>query len=192
MVRRGLSARRVGHVTIVDADAVDASNINRQLPALTSTVGLPKAEVLAERFRQINPEAEITPVVEFYDADTADKYDFTQFDAVVDAIDSIPSKILLIMRATAAHTPLFSSMGAARRLDSGRVQVAEFWKVKGCPLARALRDRFKKMDARPARKFQCVYSDEQPVGQPKGSCMTVTATFGLRIASLVLAQFARK
>ncbi len=176
----------VGHITLVDADCVDPSNINRQLPALTSTIGLPKAEVLAERFRLINPEAEIVPIVRFYDDDSAPDFDFTQCDAVVDAIDSLPSKMLLICRATEARTPIFSSMGAARRLDPGKVQVAEFWKVKGCPLARALRDRFKKADRRPARKFQCVYSDEPPTGEPKGSVMTVTATFGLRLASLVI------
>ncbi len=176
----------VGHLAIVDADVVDPSNINRQLPALTTTVGRAKAEVLAERFRAISSDAEITPIVQFYDAETAADYDFAGYDAVVDAIDSIPSKMLLIVRATEAGTPLFSSMGAARKLDPGRVQVAEFRKVKGCPLARALRDRFKKSDLQPRRKFQCVYSDEPPVGQPKGTCMPVTATFGLRLASLVL------
>lgn len=176
----------VGHITLVDSDSVDASNINRQLPALTSTVGLPKAEVLAGRFRLINPEAEIVPVVKFYDEASAGDFDFTRYHAVIDAIDSLPSKMLLICRATEARVPLFSSMGAARRLDPGKVQVAEFRKVKGCPLARALRDRFKKSAIRPARKFQCVFSDEQPTGEAKGSVMVVTATFGLRLASLAL------
>lgn len=176
----------VGHLTLVDADCVDPSNLNRQLPALSTTIGRPKALVLAERFREINPEAEILADVKYYDADTAPEYDFTHYDVVIDAIDSIPSKMLLIYRATDAHVALYSSMGAARRLDPGKVQTAEFRKVKGCPLARALRDRFKKSDLRPRRKFICVYSDEVPTGEPKGSGMTVTATFGLRLASLAL------
>lgn len=176
----------VGHLTLVDADCVDPSNINRQLPALTTTLGVPKAEVLARRFSEINPEAEINPIAEFYDATTAANYDFDTYDVVIDAIDSVPSKMLLITRATASKATFFSSMGAARRLDPGRVQVANFDKVTGCALARALRNRFKKTGTMPRRKFRCVYSDEQLTGEPKGTCMPVTATFGLRLAALAI------
>lgn len=183
----GLMRSGIGHLTLVDADCVDASNINRQLPAEPATVGLPKAEVMAERLRRLMPGAEVEAVQRFYDAENADTFGLENYDVVIDAIDSLASKAHLILRA--CSTPgvaLYSSMGAARRIDPGQVQVAEFWRVKGCPLARALRDKFKKESTFPARKFACVYSEEAPKGQPKGTSMPVTATFGLRLASLAI------
>ena len=179
----------VGSITMVDADDVDISNINRQLPATTATIGMPKVEVLAERFRQIRPDMDVKAIKAFYDSGNADQFPLGDYDVVIDAIDSVESKMLLIMRATAEKgVKLFSSMGAARRLDPGMVKNAEFWNVKGCPLARALRDRFKKAGTYPRRKFQCVYSDEAVSGEPKGTSMAVTATFGLRIAALAIAS----
>lgn len=176
----------VGHITLIDADVVDVSNINRQLPATVDTVGRPKAEVLAERFASIRPEAEVKPVVRFYDEESASDFDIAQYDVIIDAIDSVASKTHLILSATAKGIKLFSSMGAAQRLDPGRVEVAEFWKVRGCPLARALRQRFKRGGTRPARKFRCVFSEEPLSGEPKGTSMVVTATFGLRLAALAI------
>lgn len=183
----GLIRSGVGHVTLVDADCVDVTNINRQLPAEPATVGLPKAEVMAERLSRLMPEAQIEAVCRFYDAETAATFAIERYDAVIDAIDSLASKAHLIL--SACSTPgiaLYSSMGAARRVDPGRVQTAEFWRVRGCPLARALRDRFKRESTFPTRKFTCVYSDEPPQGEPKGTSMPVTATFGLRLASLAV------
>lgn len=183
----GLIRSGIGHLTLVDADCVDVTNINRQLPAEPSTVGLPKAEVMAERLRRLMPEAEIEAVCRFYDAETADTFAIEGYDVVIDAIDSLASKAHLILRA--CSTPglaVYSSMGAARRVDPGRVQTAEFWRVRGCPLARALRDKFKRDSTFPVRKFTCVYSEEPPQGEPKGTSMPVTATFGLRLASLAI------
>ncbi len=176
----------VGHITLVDSDTVDVSNINRQLPATVDTVGRPKAEVLCERFSRIRPEADVRPVVRFYDEASDPEFNLGQYDVVIDAIDSVAAKAGLILSATGKGIPFFSSMGAAQRLDPGRVGVAEFWKVRGCPLARALRQRFKRSGRKPARKFKCVYSEEPPAGAPKGTSMTVTATFGLRLAALAI------
>lgn len=177
----------VGHLTLVDADDVDVTNINRQLPATSLTIGRPKAEVMVERLSAIRPDADIKAIVKFYTPENAAEFSLDTYDVVIDAIDSLPSKADLILRVTAMDSVrLYSSMGAARRLDPGRVSVAEFWKVRGCALARALRDRFKRGGVKPARKFSCVYSDEPVSGEPKGTSMAVTATFGLRLAALAI------
>ena len=179
----------VGHLTIVDSDVVCASNVNRQLMATTRTIGRPKVTVLRERLLDINPEADITAIQRVYDEESAD-------DFLFDAIDSLKDKLLLIRRATESTAVFFSSMGAALKIDPTRVHVAEFWKVEGCPLARALRMRFKHLKERPARKFLCVYSDEhqencgsQPADAEKrvnGSLVHITAIFGLTLAGLVI------
>lgn len=177
----------IGHVTLVDADIVDISNLNRQLPATTLTIGQPKALVLADRLRSIMPGASIDAIQAFYDEASAADFRLQDYDVVIDAIDSVAAKAHLILHATSLPgVKLFSSMGAAQRSDPSRVEVAEFWKVKGCPLARALRDRFKRNATMPRRKFKCVYSTEAPHGEPKGTSMAVTATFGLRLAALAI------
>jgi len=156
----------IGHLEMIDPDTVAPSNLNRQLPATTQTLGLAKVEVLKSRFLAINPQTDIVARQEKYCQATASSWDFGQYDYVIDAIDSLPDKALLITEACRAGTRLFSSMGAALKSDPSRVAVAEFWKVKGCPLARALRQRFKKSGVFPARKFSCVYSDELLKNQP--------------------------
>lgn len=198
----------IGHITIVDADTVAASNINRQLPATISTVGEPKVEVMKRHFLDINPEAEIEIRAMRYTADTADTFDLDQYDYVIDAIDSLADKALLILRAAASKARLFSSMGAAMKMDPQRIAVAEFWKVKGCPLAAALRRRFKRSGVMPRRKFKCVYSDELVPNRGEhldrsgamsfdkvafnGAMCHITATFGMTLASLVVNEVCRK
>ena len=184
----------IGHLTIVDSDCVDATNINRQLPALHSTVGRPKAEVLRERLLDINPEADIVARQERFTVDPAASFGIEKFDYVIDAIDSIQDKLELILLCTPklpAHgsrlPALFSSMGAARKMDPTQVRVSEFWRVDGCPLAATLRKRMRRQQRFPARKFQCVWSPERiDDAQPKGTMMPVTAAFGITLASLVL------
>ncbi len=182
----------IGHITLVDRDTVAESNINRQLPALTSTVGRPKVEVMGERLLDINPKLDLTTAFDFYSPENADTYDLDSYDYVIDAIDSLACKAELILRATASHTRLFSSMGAARKLHASMISTAEFWKVQGDPLARALRQRFKRTGTFPKRKFKCVYSPEriaQPVESPDGANGTfahTTAIFGLTLAGLVI------
>lgn len=188
-----LARSGIGCLTMVDADAVDATNINRQLPATTLTVGQPKAEVIARRVLEINPACRVKAIVDFYTADNAADFGVENYDIVIDAIDSLPSKATLIAQATSLPgVRLFSSMGAAMRQDPGMVKTAEFWQVKGCRLARALRDRFKRQGVFPKRKFRCVYSDEAPKGEPKGTSMAVTATFGLRLAAEALNSLANQ
>lgn len=186
----------VGHLTIVDPDVVVASNVNRQLPATTETIGQPKVEVMRRRLLAINPDADVVALQMRYSAETAEQFNFEDYDFVIDAIDSVADKALLILRASASKsTTLFSSMGAARKLDPSRIQVKEFWQVKGCPLAAALRSRFKRSAQFPARKFQAVFSDEirQNVcaGESNGSLVHITAIWGMTLASLVVRRVAQ-
>lgn len=197
LVRTGLR-----HLTLVDADIVAVSNINRQAMATVSTVGMPKAEAMAARLRDINPEAEIVAVQGLYNAETAASFNLDSYDYIIDAIDSLADKALLILNATSTRRRFFSSMGAALKSDPTRIDVAEFWKVSGCPLAAALRRRFKKSGNMPRRKFKCVYSPELLENRPvaddtsgsmsfnkvaiNGALCQVTAAFGLTLASLVV------
>ena len=183
LIRTGLI-----NLTIVDCDNVDVTNINRQLMATSSTVGESKVDVLRRRLLDINPEANITAFHRRYEGEPLEGE--LAADIVVDAIDSLDCKLSLIVQATQADgVMLFSSMGAAMKTDPTRVRVAEFWKVQGCPLARALRTRIKKEKVFPKRKFQCVYSDEPPVESTaglKGSIVQVTAVFGFTLCGLVV------
>lgn len=149
----------VGHLTIVDSDRVCETNINRQLMATTQTVGRLKVEVLKERLLEINPEAGITAIEGVYSEETSASFNIGSYDYVIDAIDSLKHKVHLIRTATRTKAKLFSSMGAALKIDPTRIKVAEFWKVQGCPLAAALRRKMKQGE-KPSKKFQCVYSDE--------------------------------
>ena len=200
----------IGHITLVDFDRVCHSNVNRQLPATHSTIGQLKVEAIAARMRDINPDVDIEVRCEAYDARSADSFALREYDYVIDASDSLDCKALLIRRACEAgpHTRLFSSMGAALKIDPSRIAVAEFWKVKGDPLAAALRRRFKKSGEFPCRKFRCVYSDElvknrlrqpeenltvsldgvasAPTKRVNGTLAHITAIFGMTLASLVI------
>lgn len=193
-----LARTGVGHITMVDSDTVAASNINRQLPARVDTVGLPKTEVLARHILSINPLAHVEALQARYTPETAASFGIEGYDYVIDAIDSLADKADLILRctdpATAPRRAFFSSMGAARKLHPEMIRTAEFWKAEGCPLARALRTRFRKAGTFPRRKFKCVYSPETlphraegPAGV-NGTFMHTTAIFGLTIASLVVEQ----
>ena len=150
----------IRQLTIVDSDRVCITNINRQLMATTNTVGQVKVEALRERLLTINPKAEITALQKIFTEETAADFDIGQYDYIIDAIDSLKDKALLIEMACQTKAKFFSSMGAALKMDPTKIQVTEFWKVKGDPLARALRNRFKKEKRFPKRKFLCVFSDE--------------------------------
>ena len=193
----------IRRLTIVDADCVCVSNINRQLMATTLTVGQAKVDVLKERLLTINPAAEIVALQKVFDEETAADFHISEYDYIIDAIDSLKDKALLIETACQTKAKFFSSMGAALKLDPTRIQVAEFWKVKGDPLARALRNRFKKQKRFPKRKFLCVFSDEllQNCGHSdpdaaeqsmfnkphtNGTVVHITSIFGFMLSALVV------
>ena len=193
LVRTGIR-----HLTMVDFDRVSPTNINRQLMATTATVGQMKVEELRRRLLDINPEADIRAVTTPFNEETADSFELGSYDYVIDAIDSLADKARLILMTCETEARLFSSMGAALKCDPLRIRVAEFWKVEGDPLARALRRRFKHAGQFPQRKFQCVYSDELipnrdeeaaadiAVERGNGSLVHITAIFGFTLGSLVI------
>ena len=182
LVRTGLT-----HLTIVDGDTVQPSNINRQLPATRATMGMPKVEALKARLLEINPDAEIEAIAEFYHEPSAFSLQLSDFDYVIDAIDDVPAKTDLIIYATRARAKIFSSMGAALRFDPTKVTTGELMDIKGDALAKAVRARMKKLDIHPYRKVKCVYSTEQAQRcETRGSLIQVTAVFGLTLAGLVI------
>ena len=184
LVRTGLT-----HLTIVDGDTVQPSNINRQLPATRATLGMPKVEALKERLLSINPDAEIEVVAEFYhDDDENLKSKILHHQYLIDAIDSVDDKVHLILYASRVRgMKVFSSMGAALRFDPTKVTTGELMTIQGDALAKAVRARMKKIGQHPNKKIRCVYSTEQAQRcETRGSLMQVTATFGLTLASLVI------
>lgn len=199
LIRSGIT-----HLTIVDSDCVSPSNINRQLPATTETIGQAKVNALKERLLTINPYASIIAMQTAYTAETNHLFQLDTYDYVIDAIDSLEHKANLILHTSRTNATLFSSMGAALKLDASRIQTTEFWKVQGCPLAAALRRKFKK-NALPAKKFLCVFSDElldnkgvspdfssnQSVWDERKACVNgamvhITAIFGFTLAGLLI------
>lgn len=188
LVRTGLT-----HITLVDNDYVCASNINRQLMATRLTIGQPKVTAMRDHLLTINPDADITAIHQAYTMDNSADFRLEKYDYVIDAIDSLPDKAHLILTASECST-LFSSMGAALKTDPTMVKVSEFRKVEGDPLARALRNRFKKNNAFPKKKFLCVHSTQQPQSnkaaceteKANGSLCQVTGVFGLTLASLTV------
>lgn len=204
LVRNGIC-----HLTLVDSDRVCISNCNRQLMATTKTLGKMKVDVLRERLLEINPQADIQALQTIYNEDTADSFQLESYDFIIDAIDSLKDKVHLILNAchlahVYKHITFLSSMGAALHLDPTQVKVAEFWKIKGDPLARALRNKFKRTKEFPENKFLCVYSEEKPLEnqgidllsdgsgsmfnkvQTNGSLSHVTGIFGFTLAGLVI------
>ena len=204
LVRNGIR-----QLTLVDSDRVCITNCNRQLMATTKTIGEMKVDVLRERLLEINPYAEIQALQTIYNENTADDFQLENYDFIIDAIDSLKDKAHLIQKAchlahVHKHITFLSSMGAALHLDPTQVRVAEFWKIKGDPLARALRNKFKRGKEFPESKFLCVYSEEKPQdnqgaelvsdgsgsmftkGQTNGSLSHVTGIFGFTLAGLVI------
>ena len=174
----------IGHLTIVDFDKVDITNINRQVVATLDNIGQSKVFEMQKRLLTIAPEADIQAIDRQYNSETADTFDLAHYDIVIDAIDMVECKALLLYRATQAGCKVYSSMGAGRKTDPQKIRTTEFWKVQGCPLARALRTKMKKTGLLPATKIQCVYSEE--ISGDQGTLAPVVGVFGMILASLVI------
>lgn len=187
----------VGRMTIADADTVNASNINRQIVALHSTIGRPKAEVLAERLRDINPRIELRVVNEYIcDEQTNLLLDAAHYDYVVDAIDTLSPKLALIKGALDREIPLVSSMGAGAKTDPTKMEVADISKTHHCPLAHMLRKRLHKIGIRkgfravfspePMREGAMILCEEPNKKSNVGTISYIPALFGIGCASVVI------
>ncbi|MGI6180058.1 tRNA threonylcarbamoyladenosine dehydratase [Butyricicoccus intestinisimiae] len=167
-----LARSGVGTIDLIDDDKVCLTNINRQIIALRSTVGKYKVDVAAERLRDINQNIQVNTYKTFYMPDTAHQFDFSQYDYVVDAIDTITGKLELVMQAHKAGTPIICSMGAGNKLDPTAFRVADIYKTSVDPLARVMRHELRK---RGIKKLKVVYSEEppmRPVDDMASSCRT--------------------
>lgn len=195
-VVEGLARCGVGSLTLVDNDVISVTNINRQLYALHSTVGKAKAQVAKARIRDINEDILVHTYETFFNQDTVGMFDFRSFDYVVDAIDTVSSKLLLIEKAKEAGVPIISSMGTGNKLDPGRFEITDISKTMVCPLAKVMRTELRK---RGIRKVKVLYSKEKPIkpeeleeskgtaGRPvPGSISFVPSVAGLLIAGEVV------
>lgn len=182
----------VGRMLLVDSDVVSISNLNRQIIATHETIGRKKVEVMKERILSINPTAQVEIRDCFYDANTADSFDFANFDYIIDCIDSVSSKLLLIERAISAKAPIISSMGAGNKLDPSRFEIADIQQTSVCPLARVMRQQLRK---RGIEHLTVVYSRE-PAIKPQGrdrapaSISFVPSAAGLILAGEVIRRLA--
>ena len=154
-----LARAGIGALDLYDDDTVSESNLNRQLIALHSTLGRPKAEVMAERVRDINPACRVRALRMFYLPENAGEVDLSRYDYVVDAVDTVAAKLELVVRAKKAGVPVISSMGAGNKLDPTRFEVADIYQTSVCPLARVMRRELKN---RGVKELKVVYSREEP------------------------------
>ena len=150
----------IGAFDLIDDDKVCLTNLNRQIIATRKTVGKYKVDVMKERILEINPDAKVTTHKCFYLPDTAEEFDFSAYDYVVDAVDTVSAKIELVLRAKEANVPIISCMGAGNKLDPTRFEVTDIYKTSVCPLAKVMRRELKK---RGVKKLKVVYSKEEPI-----------------------------
>lgn len=192
-----LARSGIGHIDLIDSDTVSRSNINRQILATHRTVGMPKVEAAKERILDINPDCDVTTHQVFYTPETADRFDFTKYDYIVDAIDTVTGKLALVERAHAAGTPIICCMGTGNKLDASAFRVEDISKTSMCPLARIMR---KELGKRGIKHLKVVYSQEEalsPTGweeeaaalgkrQIPGSTAFVPGAAGLILAGQVI------
>ena len=198
-----LARAGIGQLDLIDSDTVSLSNINRQILATHSTVGMRKVDAGKARVLDINPQAVVRTWPVFYTPDTADQFDFSQYDYIVDAIDTVTGKLALVERATQAGTPIICSMGTGNKLDAAAFEVSDISKTSMCPLARIMR---KELGKRGIRHLKVVYSKEEaltPTGweeeaaalgkrQIPGSVSFVPGAAGLILAGEVIKDIALK
>ena len=198
-----LARSGIGAIDLIDSDTVSVSNINRQILATHRTVGMPKVEAGKQRILDINPDCKVTTHPVFYTPETADLFDFTAYDYIVDAIDTVTGKLALVERAMAAETPIICCMGTGNKLDASAFRVSDISKTSMCPLARIMR---KELGKRGIRHLKVVYSQEEalsPTGweeeaaalgkrQIPGSVAFVPGAAGLILAGEVIKDIALK
>jgi len=184
-VVEALARSGIGKISLVDNDSVNISNINRQIIALHSTVGKQKVDVLKNRILDINPNCQVFTFNTFFLPENSHSFDFSQYDYVVDAVDTVTAKIEIIKKSKDANVPIISSMGTGNKLNPLAFKVADISKTNVCPLARVMRNELKK---RGISKVKCVYSEELPVIQTQtpASIAFVPSVAGLLIASEVI------
>lgn len=185
-----LARAGVGHLTLIDKDEVSLSNINRQMAALHSTVGLPKAEVMRARILDINPACDVTALQMFYLPENADDFDLSVYDFVADAVDNVSAKIELAVRCERAGVPLIAAMGAGNKAHPEQFRIADIYKTSMDPLARILR---RELKARGVKHLTVVYSEEQPMpvqdktgGSVPGSLPFVPGVMGMIMAGEII------
>lgn len=186
-VAEALARTGVGSITIVDKDTVSESNINRQIIALHSTVGRDKVDVLKERMLDINPNLQVDARKCFFLPENAHEFDFSQYDYIVDAVDTVTAKLQIIVQAKEAGVPVISAMGAGNKVQPEMFEIADIYKTEMCPLAKVMRRELKN---RGIKKLKVVYSKEKPVykGDVPGSIAFSPSVAGLLMASEVVRE----
>ena len=198
-VAEALARCGVGALDLIDSDEVSLSNINRQIIALHSTVGQKKVSVMADRIKDINPHIQVTARDVFYLPETAEQFDFTEYDYVVDAIDTVAGKMELVRRAVAANVPIICSMGAGNKMDPTAFRVADIYETSVCPLAKVMRGLCRKEGI---KSLKVVFSTEPPMTPsealprvngrtPPASAVFAPAAAGLAIAEAVISDLIR-
>lgn len=174
----------IGTLDLIDSDKVTLSNLNRQIIATHKTIGRYKTDAAAERIADINPGAKVNTYNVFYTKDTADSFDFSKYDYIIDAIDTVSSKLLLAANAKTAGVPLISSMGAGNKLDPTMFEVADIYDTSVCPLARVMRHELRKLGI---ERLKVVYSKEPPVIPPDNVRVPGSVSFVPSVAGLIIA-----
>ena len=201
-VVEALARAGIGHIALIDSDTISLSNLNRQLLATHSTLGMPKVEAARARILDINPDTQVETYPIFYTPETAHLLDFSRFDYIVDAIDTVTGKLALVEQANAAHTPIICCMGTGNKLDASAFQVSDISKTSMCPLARVMR---RELSKRGIKHLKVVYSQEEaltPTGweeeaaaigkrQIPGSVSYVPGAAGLILAGEVIQDIAQ-
>ncbi len=183
-----LARTGIGKIDLFDSDIVSQSNLNRQIIATIKTIGKLKVDVMKERLLEINPNLEVHTYPIFFSKENQNEYDFTNYTYIVDAIDTVDSKIALILKAQNEGINIISSMGTGNKLNPTKLEVADIYKTEVCPLAKKMR---KELKQNGVKKLKVVYSNEEPIKTGEkvpGSIMIVPATAGLIIAGEVIKE----
>lgn len=182
-VVEALARAGVGALDLIDNDEVNVTNINRQIIALHSTIGKLKVDVAKERVLDINPEANVTTYKTFFTPETSNEFDFSQYDYVVDAIDSVTGKIELVLKAQKVNTPIVSCLGTGNKIHPEMFEITDIYKTSVCPLAKVMRTELKK---RGVKKLKVLYSKETPIKQ-EGQRIPASISFTPPVAGLIIA-----